>query len=61
MERRGRVSTARRSAAQQSGGLEIHQDQIGGDKVALEFDAEKTDCYGRLLTYIWLADDGMFN
>jgi micrococcal nuclease len=33
-----------------------------GTEVALEFDVEKTDQYGRLLAYVWLLDDGiLFN
>jgi endonuclease YncB( thermonuclease family) len=29
--------------------------------VALEFDIEKVDPYGRLLAYLWLSDGRMFN
>jgi hypothetical protein len=29
--------------------------------VALEFDVEKVDQYGRLLAYLWLPDHSMFN
>lgn len=33
-----------------------------GSEVALEFDVEKTDRYGRLLAYVWLLDGGtLFN
>lgn len=33
-----------------------------GSEVALEFDVEKTDRYGRLLAYVWLLDEGaLFN
>jgi micrococcal nuclease len=33
-----------------------------GREIALEFDVEKTDRYGRLLAYVWSLDDGaMFN
>lgn len=33
-----------------------------GTEVALEFDVEKTDRYGRLLAYVWLLDSGiLFN
>jgi micrococcal nuclease len=29
--------------------------------VALKFDMEKVDQYGRFLAYLWLADGSMFN
>ncbi len=33
-----------------------------GTEVALEFDVERTDRYGRLLAYVWLLDSGiLFN
>lgn len=34
---------------------------LRGQQVVLEFDVEKTDRYGRLLAYVWLADGRMFN
>lgn len=36
-------------------------DTLQGNSVALEFDVEKTDRYGRLLAYVWLPDGRMFN
>jgi micrococcal nuclease len=35
--------------------------RLDGECVALEFDVEKVDPYGRLLAYIWLPDHSMFN
>jgi micrococcal nuclease len=35
--------------------------QLEGERVALEFDMEKVDQYGRLLAYLWLPEDSMFN
>jgi micrococcal nuclease len=35
--------------------------RLEGERVALEFDVEKVDQYGRLLAYLWLSDDRMFN
>jgi micrococcal nuclease len=35
--------------------------QLEGERVALEFDMEKVDQYGRLLAYLWLTDGRMFN
>ncbi len=32
-----------------------------GETVYLEFDAQKTDRYGRLLAYVWLSDGRMLN
>jgi micrococcal nuclease len=29
--------------------------------VALEFDVQKIDPYGRLLSYVWLSDGSMLN
>ena len=37
------------------------KDRLSGQRVALELDAEKIDLYGRLLAYVWLPDDAMFN
>ncbi len=34
---------------------------IEGRKVALEFDVERIDPYGRVLAYVWLPDGKMFN
>ena len=34
---------------------------LEGEKVELEFDEERTDQYGRLLAYVYLAGDEMFN
>jgi micrococcal nuclease len=35
--------------------------RLEGERVALEFDVEKVDQYGRLLAYLWLPEDSMFN
>ena len=35
--------------------------RLEGKRVALEFDLEKVDPYGRLLAYLWLPDGRMFN
>jgi micrococcal nuclease len=35
--------------------------RLEGERVALEFDVEKIDPYGRLLAYVWLSDGSMFN
>jgi len=35
--------------------------RLEGRKVALEFDVERVDPYGRVLAYIWLPDGKMFN
>jgi micrococcal nuclease len=35
--------------------------RLEGRKVALEFDVERIDPYGRVLAYVWLADGKMFN
>jgi micrococcal nuclease len=35
--------------------------RLEGERVALDFDVEKTDRYGRLLAYVWLPDGSMFN
>ena len=35
--------------------------RLEGERVALEFDVEKVDQYGRLLAYLWLTDGRMFN
>jgi micrococcal nuclease len=35
--------------------------RLEGRKVALEFDAERIDPYGRVLAYAWLPDGKMFN
>jgi len=35
--------------------------QLQGKKVALRFDAERTDQYGRLLAYVYRPDGSMFN
>lgn len=34
---------------------------LEGKNVWLEYDVERTDKYGRLLAYVWLADSTMFN
>lgn len=34
---------------------------LEGQQVALEFDVEKVDPYGRVLAYVWLPGDSMFN
>lgn len=34
--------------------------QLEGSRVRLEFDVEKTDRYGRMLAYVWLAEK-LFN
>jgi hypothetical protein len=35
--------------------------RLEGERVALEFDLEKVDRYGRLLAYLWPSDGRMFN
>jgi endonuclease YncB( thermonuclease family) len=35
--------------------------RLQGEQVALEFDVERVDPYGRLLAYVWLSDGKMFN
>lgn len=35
--------------------------RLEGGRVALEFDVEKVDPYGRLLAYVWLTNGPMFN
>ena len=35
--------------------------ELAGQRVALEFDAERIDPYGRALAYVWLPDGSMFN
>jgi endonuclease YncB( thermonuclease family) len=35
--------------------------QLRGERVGLEFDAERTDQYGRLLAYVYTSSGGMFN
>ena len=35
--------------------------RLGGGRVALEFDVERMDPYDRLLAYVWLPGDRMFN
>jgi micrococcal nuclease len=35
--------------------------RLEGRKVALEFDVERIDPYGRVLAYVWLPDGKMFN
>lgn len=34
---------------------------LAGQQVALEFDVERIDPYGRVLAYVWLPDGSMFN
>jgi micrococcal nuclease len=34
---------------------------LTGQRVALEFDEERTDSYGRVLAYVWTSGDAMFN
>lgn len=34
---------------------------LEGQKVALEFDVERVDPYGRALAYVWVSGGGMFN
>jgi len=36
-------------------------DRLEGEQVALEFDVERIDPYGRVLAYVWLPDGTMFN
>ena len=36
-------------------------DSLAGREVALEFDEERVDQYGRALAYVWIAEDTMFN
>jgi micrococcal nuclease len=40
---------------------EFSVSRLEGERVALEFDVEKVDQYGRLLAYLWLTDGRMFN
>jgi hypothetical protein len=35
--------------------------RLQGERVALEFDVERVDPYGRLLAYLWVAESRMFN
>jgi micrococcal nuclease len=35
--------------------------RLEGERVALDFNVEIVDQYGRLLSYLWLPDDYMFN
>lgn len=35
--------------------------RLGGERIRLEFDAERTDQYERLLAYVYLPSGGMFN
>jgi micrococcal nuclease len=35
--------------------------RLEGVRMALEFDVEQVDPYGRLLAYVWMADSRMFN
>ena len=37
------------------------KETLSGQRVALEFDAERIDSYGRVLAYVWLPDGSMFN
>ena len=37
------------------------KDSLSGQRVALEFDAERTDSFGRLLAYVYLPGGEMFN
>jgi micrococcal nuclease len=36
-------------------------DALSGREVALEFDEERIDPYGRVLAYVWVTGDDMFN
>jgi micrococcal nuclease len=40
---------------------EFTTSRLEGERVALEFDVERVDPYGRLLAYVWLSDGSMFN
>ena len=40
---------------------ELTVSRLNGERVALEFDVERVDPYGRLLAYVWLPDHSMFN
>jgi micrococcal nuclease len=40
---------------------EFTTSRLEGERVALELDVEQVDPYGRLLAYLWLPDDSMFN
>ena len=37
------------------------KETLSGQRVALEFDVERVDSYGRVLAYVWLPDGTMFN
>lgn len=37
------------------------EEVLSGQRVALEFDAERVDQYDRVLAYVWLEEDTMFN
>lgn len=37
------------------------EEALSGQRIALEFDAERVDQYGRVLAYVWLEDGTMFN
>ena len=37
------------------------KETLSGQRVALEFDVERIDSYGRVLAYVWLPDGSMFN
>ena len=37
------------------------KDRLSGKRVALEFDAERIDSFGRVLAYVWLPGGSMFN
>ena len=39
----------------------VTQSSLEGGDLTLEFDAERRDDYGRLLAYVYLPDDTMFN
>lgn len=40
---------------------EFTASELEGRSVALEFDVERVDDYGRLLAYVWTSGDSMFN
>lgn len=58
------VDTPEVSGRQEPGGPEASAfttEQLEGEQVALEFDEERLDRFGRLLAYVWLPGGELFN
>lgn len=58
------VDTPEVSFGQEPGGPEASAfttEQLEGEQVALEFDEERLDRFGRLLAYVWLPGGELFN